>query len=293
MQVVMARNLIALCLPRNPKISVRPCRSERFRFWGIIPSMTVPVRPLLALPLAIFLVAAADLPDDVPVPVPNPHAETPAPAPEAKPENAPEPEPEAKPEPPPDPAPPPPDEKELAACETALKALGATFTRKPAVDGPGACGMSASYAVTDIASGVEVSPGTELRCETALAAARWVSQVVVPAAKIFGDDVKLTGIRQASTYVCRNRDNLADAKISEHAFGSAIDVSAFLFDGHPPLAVSLDQRRGSKEEAFQMAVRAGACLHFTTVLGPGSDAYHSDHIHLDLAERRGGYRLCQ
>jgi hypothetical protein len=29
------------------------------------------------------------------------------------------------------------------------------------------------------------------------------------------------------------------------------------------------------------------------VLGPGSDAFHDDHLHLDLAERRGGYRLCQ
>jgi hypothetical protein len=29
------------------------------------------------------------------------------------------------------------------------------------------------------------------------------------------------------------------------------------------------------------------------VLGPGSDGYHEDHVHVDLAERRGGYRMCQ
>jgi hypothetical protein len=29
------------------------------------------------------------------------------------------------------------------------------------------------------------------------------------------------------------------------------------------------------------------------VLGPGSDGYHEEHIHLDLAERRNGYKLCQ
>jgi hypothetical protein len=29
------------------------------------------------------------------------------------------------------------------------------------------------------------------------------------------------------------------------------------------------------------------------VLGPGSDWYHEDHIHLDLMERRNGYRICQ
>ena len=29
------------------------------------------------------------------------------------------------------------------------------------------------------------------------------------------------------------------------------------------------------------------------MLGPGSDWYHEDHVHLDLAERRSGYRICQ
>jgi hypothetical protein len=29
------------------------------------------------------------------------------------------------------------------------------------------------------------------------------------------------------------------------------------------------------------------------VLGPGSDGYHEDHVHVDLAERRGGYRVCE
>jgi hypothetical protein len=30
-----------------------------------------------------------------------------------------------------------------------------------------------------------------------------------------------------------------------------------------------------------------------TVLGPGSDGYHEEHVHVDLAERRGGYRICE
>ena len=36
-----------------------------------------------------------------------------------------------------------------------------------------------------------------------------------------------------------------------------------------------------------------ACTRFSTVLGPGSDGYHEDHIHLDLMERRNNYRICQ
>lgn len=231
--------------------------------------------------VAILVLAGAGLPEDIPVPTPAPRIEEPA-APDDEP-----------PPPPPDPAPEKPDKAALAQCEQRLTALGAVFERRPAVDGSGECGMPASYAVTRIAAGVALAPETEMRCRTALATAQWVSQVVAPAATVFGDTVRLTGIRQASTYACRSRNSVPGAKLSEHALGNAIDIAAFEFDGHPALAVMPDQRKGSLEEAFQKAVRAGACLHFTTVLGPGSDAFHDTHIHLDLASRRGGYRLCQ
>ncbi len=29
------------------------------------------------------------------------------------------------------------------------------------------------------------------------------------------------------------------------------------------------------------------------MLGPGSDDYHEDHIHLDLMQRRNNYKICQ
>ena len=44
---------------------------------------------------------------------------------------------------------------------------------------------------------------------------------------------------------------------------------------------------------FRENVRASVCNRFTTVLGPGSDGYHEEHIHIDLAERRGGFKMCQ
>jgi len=40
-------------------------------------------------------------------------------------------------------------------------------------------------------------------------------------------------------------------------------------------------------------LKASACARFTTVLGPASDGFHENHGHVDLAERRSGYRLCQ
>jgi len=58
-------------------------------------------------------------------------------------------------------------------------------------------------------------------------------------------------------------------------------------------ACCLAQPAGSPEEAFQKAARDGACKSFTTVLGPGSDPSHANHLHLDQRERGKGYRICQ
>jgi hypothetical protein len=40
-------------------------------------------------------------------------------------------------------------------------------------------------------------------------------------------------------------------------------------------------------------LKADVCSRFSTVLGPGSDGYHEEHIHLDLIERRNNYKICQ
>ncbi len=45
--------------------------------------------------------------------------------------------------------------------------------------------------------------------------------------------------------------------------------------------------------AFQRALNAAACLYFTTVLSPGSDDAHRNHMHLDVMKRTGGYRYCR
>ncbi|MFD0463084.1 extensin family protein [Microvirga aerilata] len=62
-----------------------------------------------------------------------------------------------------------------------------------------------------------------------------------------------------------------------------------------PSGAAGDQRTfcGFPESAFQAAVQKAACPIFTTVLGPGSDAAHGDHLHLDLRQRKGDYRICQ
>jgi Extensin-like protein C-terminus len=51
--------------------------------------------------------------------------------------------------------------------------------------------------------------------------------------------------------------------------------------------------RGLPEErGFLRDVHAAACEQFNTVLGPGSNVYHADHLHLDLMRRSSGQRIC-
>ena len=78
-------------------------------------------------------------------------------------------------------------------------------------------------------------------------------------------------------------------QLSEHGRANALDVRAFkLANGR---SISLTDRTVPRE--LRETVLHSACARFSTVLGPGSDWYHEDHIHLDLMERRGNYRICQ
>lgn len=100
-------------------------------------------------------------------------------------------------------------------------------------------------------------------------------------------------MNHGSTYVCRRRNNKPTGKLSHHAWGNAIDIMSFEFDTGAPIRIKPRKRTGTSAEAFQRAVRYGACMTFTTVIGPGTDAAHANHLHLDVAKRRGDWRLCQ
>ena len=187
------------------------------------------------------------------------------------------------------------EEDGLAACRAELTKLGVTFENVPAVTDPkdADCGIENPLRVTALPGDVALEPAGIMRCETALALARWSKNHVAPAAAHLPDRGALSAISQGSAYICKRRNGSPDGKISEHAFGNAIDVMAFQFDEGAPIPVEPREREGTMAEAFQDAVRATACLYFSTVLGPGSDAAHANHLHLDVKTRRGGFRLCQ
>lgn len=184
--------------------------------------------------------------------------------------------------------------EDLEACLADLRALGSAFALQERMTGEIAdCGIANPVEVTEILPGVALRPEAVMRCATARALATWVAESVVPSARRTGTLAPLAAIDHGSTYVCRNRGGVSGRRLSEHAVGNAVDVMGFIFDDDTVLRVEPRADAGTIEEAFQRSVRGGACLDFTTVIGPGTDEAHADHLHLDIKKRRGGYRICQ
>lgn len=134
---------------------------------------------------------------------------------------------------------------------------------------------------------VALNPPPTIRCGMAEAVAEWIRADVAPAAAELC--APLAAITDVDSYQCRGRNNIPGAKLSEHGKGNALDISAIKLSNGGTF--NLTDPLVSKP--FRERMRALACGRFTTVLGPGSDGYHNDHIHLDLAQRSHGYRICQ
>ncbi|WP_348648226.1 extensin family protein [Rhizobium sp. ARZ01] len=192
--------------------------------------------------------------------------------------------------------PPPPLMEERAtvvdACIAELRSAGAVVKVTERIDPKNGCGIARPVTVSRLTPDIEIVPEATLRCETALQLQRWTREAIVPATKAAMPDKRLVGLDQASAYVCRNRNGAPNGKISEHAFGNAIDIAAFAFSDGSQLAIAPREEDASTEGALQRAAVATACLYFTTVLDPGSDAAHETHLHLDVKKRANGYRYC-
>jgi len=134
---------------------------------------------------------------------------------------------------------------------------------------------------------VIVTPPATLRCSMAEEIAKWVRDDVAPAALKLGAPVR--ELDNFDSYECRGRNRVRGATLSEHGRANALDVRGFnLADGE---TIGLTDVNVAK--AWREGLRASTCARFSTVLGPGSDGNHEEHIHVDLAERRSGYKTCE
>ena len=138
---------------------------------------------------------------------------------------------------------------------------------------------------------VAVQPTATLACPIVSALDTWFASGVQPAAvKWFG--VQVAEIRQISAYSCRGMNGQAGARISEHAFGNALDIASFTLADGRKISVKDGWRGAPEEQGFLRDVQGSACQHFSTVLAPGSNAFHYDHIHVDLMRRSSARQIC-
>ncbi|MBR0751383.1 extensin family protein [Bradyrhizobium jicamae] len=178
-----------------------------------------------------------------------------------------------------------------SACRQALTAEIAIAPSIPDIHGAGGCGgedlVRLEAIVLPDRRQVAVKPAAILRCKMATAIANWIRSDIAPLAQNLGSTI--SDLDNFDSFECRGRNRIVGAQLSEHGRANALDVRAFkLANGKQ---ISLTDRSVPRD--LRETVLHSVCARFSTVLGPGSDWYHEDHIHLDLMERRNNYRICQ
>ncbi|HMH72308.1 MAG TPA: extensin family protein [Bradyrhizobium sp.] len=186
----------------------------------------------------------------------------------------------------PDASPPPP-----SACRLALTDAIAIAPSIPDIKGPGDCGgedlVRLEAVVLPDKRRVSLKPAATFRCPMATAVADWIRTDMAPLAASLGSVI--SDLDNFDSFDCRGRNGVTGAKLSEHGHANALDVRGLkLANGQ---SISLTDRTVSRE--LRESVLHSVCARFSTVLGPGSDGYHEEHIHLDLMERHNNYKICQ
>ncbi len=141
------------------------------------------------------------------------------------------------------------------------------------------CGISWPVRLYEVA-GVTLRERPLVNCPTARALEAWVRRGIKPAVRDIG--AQLASMRVVAHYACRTRNNRPGGRVSEHGKGNAIDIAAFGLNGGDEISVSRDWGRGAKGQAL-LQIQSAACGPFGVVLGPGSDGFHEDHLHVDIS----------
>lgn len=179
------------------------------------------------------------------------------------------------------------------------RVLAAPLVQASAVnDQPMKDGCGWTNAVRVSASGGASIAADPLSCPAAAALTLWLAHEVQPAAmRLLGR--KVGAVKTLGSYSCRgiNGNAYADrlralhlpVPRSEHATANAIDIAVFELDNGDSVSVLKDWPGSGPKANFLRSVHEGACRFFRVVLGPGANAAHANHFHLD----RGPWRACE
>jgi hypothetical protein len=246
-------------------------------------------RCLLILPLGILAMAPAkatppEAPRDagppLPPPLPPPRPAELAPAPVSLPQ------------------PPAPESgATVNDCPASLLAEGATLNKVTmGAQSDSRCAIADPVRIESLAlrggQRVDLPDRPTVDCAVAQTLAHFVDEALEPLVKgTF--NASMVALETGPGFECRTRDHIARAKLSEHANGLAIDIASITFAGGRVYHVG--KLADEAERGFDHAVRAAACGYFHTALGPGADAFHASHWHLDLESRgrNGESKFCQ
>jgi hypothetical protein len=270
--VTVAAVLLTFCVQTAPAQAARRAAGWAQGPWSDL--FREPRPKLRRAALAVFVPLPRPRPADAPAAAPEtPAAEKRTPGPSDKP-----PGPAATPAPP-------------SACRLALTEAIAIAPSIPDIHGPGGCGgadlVRLEAVVLPDRRQVSVKPAAVLRCTMASAVADWIRTDMAPLEGRLGSSI--SGLDNFDSFECRGRNRVVGAALSEHGRANALDVRSLkLANGQ---SIGLTDRTVPRD--LRENVLHSVCARFMTVLGPGSDGYHEDHIHLDLMERRNNYKICQ
>lgn len=186
----------------------------------------------------------------------------------------------------------PDDRRPMPSRPPTQRAYNVPDYEPPAQRAPPALGPARGPYTSASVPPAELKPAGKLVCPMVSALDRWVSEGVQPAALHWFRSPVVT-IHQIGSYSCRSMNGAGGGGMSEHSFGNALDISGFTLADGRTITVKNGWHGSPEEQGFLHDVQLYACQTFVTVLGPGYNAAHYNHFHVDLMKRRPGYRPCR
>src|SRR5262245_19997827 len=150
----------------------------------------------------------------------------------------------------------------LSDCDQRL-GENAAIELLPRLIGPGECGgrdmIRLNAVLLSNRKRVEIRPTAVLRCAMAESVAAWVRDEAASHVDALGDALRT--VDTFGSYECRGRNSVADAKLSEHGKGNAIDLRALVLAG----GRHIDLTDETVSKSVRDNLRDSACQRFTTV----------------------------
>lgn len=183
------------------------------------------------------------------------------------------------------------------SCTAALKAAHADYAMAAAPAAAGICQVDGAVnlkSVETLHGRVAFPEAPLLNCRFAAQFATWVATQASPLTAA-NTGSPLAKVWTGPGYDCRGRNGDISAKISEHGFGNAVDITTMATADGKQMQVADAITTTSASYPALKAMRASACMYFTTVLGPGANSAHASHFHLDLGKhgKSNTYRICE